>query len=41
MTGRFSADELQSLHSLLDRLCDWPGPMLDLSATLDDADLRQ
>lgn len=40
MTGKFSAEELQSLRSLLDRLCDWPEPMIDLSATLDDADLR-
>ena len=41
MTSKFSDDELQALRSLLDRLCDWPVPMIDLSATLDDDDLRQ
>jgi len=41
MTSKFADDELESLRRLLDRLCDWPVPMIDLSATLDDGDLRE
>jgi len=41
MTSKFSDAELQALRALLDRLCDWPIPMIDLSGTLDDGDLRQ
>lgn len=36
MTGKFSNAELDALRALLERLCDWPLPWNELSATLDD-----
>jgi DNA-binding MarR family transcriptional regulator len=41
MTSKFSDDELDALRALLDRLCDWPLRLSDVSATLDDVDLRE
>ncbi len=41
MTGKFTDAELQTLRALLDRLCDWPIPMIDLPGTLDEGDLRE
>jgi len=41
MTSKFSDDELDALRALLERLCDWPLGLVDLAATLDDADLQQ
>jgi len=41
MTNKYSEDELDMLRGLLDRLCDWPLPMTDMSITLDDVDRRQ
>lgn len=41
MTSRFSDDELDALGALLDRLCDWPMRLNEVSATLDDVDLAQ
>lgn len=36
MTGKFTDDELDGLRALLERLCDWPIPPNEVSATLDD-----
>jgi DNA-binding MarR family transcriptional regulator len=41
MTSKFSDDELDALRALLNRLCDWPLRLSDVSATLDDVDLRE
>lgn len=41
MTSKFSDDELAALRALLDRLCDWPLRLNDVSATLDDVDREQ
>ncbi len=36
MTSKFSDDELDGLRALLERLCDWPIPENEVTATLDD-----
>jgi len=41
MTSKYSDDELDALRALLNRLCDWPLRLSDVSATLDDVDLRE
>lgn len=41
MTNKYSEGELDTLRGLLDRLCDWPLAMTDMSITLDDVDRRQ
>lgn len=36
MTSKFTDAELDELRALLERLCDWPIPQSELTATLDD-----
>lgn len=36
MTSKFTDAELDGLRALLERLCDWPIPQSELTATLDD-----